>query len=71
MQQKPIDYSLDAEQINLTCDTSLTGSSGVISQGNDIKTAHIVAFQSGKFNSAQQNYLVHELELLTIVESLK
>lgn len=68
---KPIDYSPDGERINLTCDASLTGGSGVISQGNDIKTAHTVAFWSGKFNSAQQNYPVHELELLAIVESLK
>ena len=31
----------------------------------------VVAFWSGKFNSAQQNYPVHERELLAIVESMK
>lgn len=71
LHKKPIDYSPGGEWINLTCDASLTGGSGIISQGNDIKMAHIVAFWSGKFNSVQQNYPVHELELLTIVESLK
>jgi len=43
----------------------------VISQGHDLETARIIAFWSGKFNSAQQNYPVHEQELLAIVESLK
>ena len=33
--------------------------------------AKVVTFWSGKFNSAQQNYPVHEQELLAIVESLK
>jgi hypothetical protein len=42
-----------------------------VSQGDDLKTAKVVAFWSGKFNSAQQNYPVHEQELLAIVESLK
>ena len=32
---------------------------------------NIIAFWSGKFNPAQQNYPVHEQELLAIVESLK
>jgi hypothetical protein len=57
--------------VNLTTDTSLTGASGVLSQGNDLKTAAVIVFWSGKFNSAQQNYPVHEQELLAIVESLK
>jgi hypothetical protein len=65
-----LDYSPNAEQINLTCD-SLTGGSGVLSQGNDQSKARIVAFWSGKFSAAQQNYPVHELELLAIVESLR
>src|SRR5882762_2077656 len=64
-------YSPGAPPINLTCDASHTGGSGVMSQGSDLATAHIAAFWSGKFNSAQQNYPVHEQELLAIVESLK
>ena len=34
-------------------------------------TANIVAFWSGKWNAAQQNYPVHEQELLALVETLK
>nr|VWO95354.1 Uncharacterized protein [Ganoderma boninense] len=45
--------------------------SGYISQGENLTTAKVVTFWSGKFNSAQQNYPVHEQELLAIVESLK
>ncbi len=71
LRRVPISYAEDAEKVNLTCDASLTGGSGVLSQGDDLSTANIVAFWSGKFSSAQRNYPVHELELLAIVESLK
>jgi hypothetical protein len=60
-----------SKPINLITGASLTGVSGVLSQGPDVHTADIVGFWSGKFNSAQQNYPVHEQELLAIVESLK
>ncbi|KAJ3554430.1 hypothetical protein NP233_g12425 [Leucocoprinus birnbaumii] len=66
-----LNYGPSAPKVNLTCDASLTGGSGVLSQGDDPSTASIVAFWSGKFNAAQQNYPVHECELLAIVESLK
>lgn len=66
-----IDYTLKAGPVNLVTDASLTGGSGYISQGENLATAHVVTFWSGKFNSAQQNYPVHERELLAIVESLK
>lgn len=60
-----------APKINLVTDASLTGGSGFISQGEELPKSKVVAFWSGKFNPAQQNYPVHELELLAIVESLK
>jgi hypothetical protein len=66
-----LDYSEGAERINLVTDACLTGASGYLSQGNVLKTAKVCSFWSGKFNSAQQNYPVHEQELLAIVESLK
>ncbi|KAJ3473550.1 hypothetical protein NLI96_g12945 [Meripilus lineatus] len=69
--RKPLDYSKGAPQINLVTDASMTGASGYISQGDDLRTTQVVTFWSGKFNSAQQNYPVHEQELLAIVESLK
>jgi len=66
-----LDYSANAMPINLTCDACNTGGSGVISQGHDLVTVSIIAFWSRKFNSAQQNYPVHEQELLAIIKSLK
>ena len=66
-----LDYSSEVQTINLVTNASLTGASGHISQGDDLRTAKVVTFWSGKFNSAQQNYPVHEQELLAIVELLK
>ncbi|EUC56404.1 Pol polyprotein/retrotransposon, putative, partial [Rhizoctonia solani AG-3 Rhs1AP] len=66
-----LDYSPGAPPINLTTDACCTGASGVISQGEDIQTAKIAAFWSGKFTATQQNYPVHEQELLAIKESLE
>ncbi|KAF7375484.1 DNA/RNA polymerase [Mycena sanguinolenta] len=69
--RKNLDYSPNADPIFLATDGSLTGCSGVVLQGKSIDSAHVIAFWSGKFNSAQQNYPVHDIELLAIVESLK
>jgi len=66
-----IDYSPNAPPVNMNPDASLTGAGSTISQGEDVKTAPIIAFWSGKFNDAQRNYPVHERELLAIVETLK
>jgi RNase H-like domain found in reverse transcriptase/Reverse transcriptase (RNA-dependent DNA polymerase)/Retroviral aspartyl protease len=68
---KSIDYTSGAPKINLAADSCLSGGGATLSQGDSLATADIVAFWSGKFNSAQQNYPVHEQELLAIVESLK
>ena len=66
-----IDYSPAGDPIWLITDACCTGASGYICQGPEWKSARVVTFWSGKFNSAQQNYPVHEQELLAIVESLK
>ena len=47
-----------------------TGISGLVSQGEDWKTAKIAAFYSAKLNPAQQNYLVHEIEMFAGVETM-
>ena len=47
-----------------------TGISGLVSQGNDWKTAKIAAFYSAKLNPAQQNYPVHEIEMFAGVETM-
>jgi hypothetical protein len=69
--RKALDYSKNAEPIYVTTDGCLTGGGGYVSQGKDPKTASVVSFWSGKWNSAQQNYPVHEQELLSLVETLK
>ena len=51
-------------------DGSATGISGVVSQGNNWKTARVAAFYSAKLNSAQQNYPVHEIEMLAGIETM-
>lgn len=66
-----VKYGESVEPINLVTDASLTGASGFISQGDDWKKAPVAKFWSGKFNSAQQNYAVHDRELLAIVASMK
>jgi hypothetical protein len=66
-----LNYSPEAGIINLVTDACCTSASGTLSQGQDLKMEKIVSFWSGKFTAAQQNYLVHEQELLAIVESLK
>ena len=66
-----LDYSEGAEPIFITTDGCLTGGGGFVSQGSDPGTANVVAFWSRKWNGAQQNYPVHEQELLALVETLK
>ena len=47
-----------------------TGVSGLVSQGVDWKTTKIMVFYSAKLNPAQQNYPVHEIEMLAGVETM-
>ena len=69
--REALDYSKDAPPIWVTTDGCMTGGGGYVSQGIDPKDAKVVGFWSGKWSSAQQNYPVHELELLALVETLK
>ena len=66
----PLNYSKGAPPIWMITDGCATGISGVISQGDDWKTAKIAAFYSAKLNSAQQNYPVHEIEMLAGIETM-
>jgi RNase H-like domain found in reverse transcriptase len=68
--RRPLDYSVDAAPIWMITDGCATGISGVVSQGNDWKTAEVAAFYSAKLNSAQQNYPVHEIELMAGIETM-
>ena len=51
-------------------DGSATGISGIVDQGDNWKTARVAAFYSAKLNSAQQNYSVHEIEMLAGIETM-
>jgi len=67
----PIKYTKDAPTIWMVTDGCATGIAGLISQGPEWKTADIAAFYSAKLNSAQQNYPVHEIEMLAGVETMQ
>jgi len=66
----PLDYSKNAAHIWMVTDGCATGISGLVSQGTDWKTAKITAFYSAKLNSVQQNYPVHEIEMLAGIETM-
>ena len=66
----PLDYSKGAPTIWMITDGCATGISGLVSQGDDWKTSKIAAFYSAKLNPAQQNYPVHEIEMLAGVETM-
>lgn len=66
----PLDYLEGAPPIWMVTDGCSTGISGLVSQGKDWKTAKIAAFYSAKLNPAQQNYPVHEIEMLAGVETM-
>ena len=68
--RKLISYSEDAPPVNMVTDGCATGIAGVISQGNNWKTAKVAAFYSAKLTPAQQNYPVHEIEMLAGVETM-
>jgi hypothetical protein len=63
-------YGEGQPTINMVTDGCATGVAGLISQGDDWRTAPIAAFYSAKLNSAQQNYAVHEIEMLAGVETM-
>lgn len=65
-----LQYGKGAPPINIITDASHTGVGGIISQGKDWQNARIAAFYSAKMNSAQQNYPVHDKELLAGVETM-
>ena len=54
----------------MVTDRCITGLAGVISQGTNWKTATMAAFFSAKLSPAQQNYPVHEIELLAGIETM-
>jgi hypothetical protein len=68
--QVPLDYSKGASTIWMVTDSCAMGISGLLSQSVDWKSVKIVAFYSAKLNPAQQNYPVHEIEMLADIETM-
>jgi hypothetical protein len=66
----PLNYEKGAPTIWMVTDGCATGISGLVSQGDDWKTATIAAFYSAKLNPAQQNYPVHEIEMFAGIETM-
>jgi hypothetical protein len=66
---KPVDPKSD-KPIWLICDTSKSGVSAMYGQGPTWQKCHPTGFMSKKFTTIQQNYAVHELEMLAILEAL-
>lgn len=66
----PLDYGKGSPPVNIVTDGCLTGIAGVVSQGESFKTAKVAAYFSAKLNPAQQNYPVHEIEMLAGVETM-
>jgi hypothetical protein len=66
---RPIDQKVD-EPIWIICDASKTGVGAMYGQGPSWQQCRPAGFMSKKFTSAQQNYAVHELETLAILEAL-
>ena len=61
---------IGAIRYRMITDGCSTGIAGLVSQGEDWKTAKIAAFYSAKLNAAQQNYPVHDIEMLGSVETM-
>jgi len=66
---RPIDPKL-GEPLWLICDASKTGIGAMYGQGPTWQKCKPAGFMSKKFTNAQQNYAVHELETLAILEAL-
>ena len=69
-QQVPNEHAKDADPVWFTMDTCINGIATVIAQGPYWKTAAVAAFFSTKMSPAQQNYPVHEQEMLAGIEGM-
>jgi hypothetical protein len=67
-----IDYDLmDTHKIFVTTDASNYQSGAVLSFGETWESSRPISFDSMTFKGAELNYLVHEKELLVIIQALK
>ena len=66
----PLVYGNRAPPVWFLTDACLNSIAGVVTQGTDWKSAKVAVFLSTKLNTTQQNYPVHEQEMLTGVEGM-
>ena len=67
-----IDHTnLSEDKVYVTCDTSDWHTGTTLSVGPSWELTHPVAFDSMQLKSTVKNYLVHEKELLAIIQVLK
>ena len=66
----PLVYGRDEPKVWLMTNACINGIATVVAQGKDWQTAAVAAFFSAKMNPAQQNYPVHEQEMLAGVEGM-
>ena len=66
----PLAYRNGAPPVWFMMNACLNGIAGVVAQGADWKSAKVAAFFSAKLNTTQQNYPVHEQEMLAGVEGM-
>ena len=66
----PIEYGENTKPVWFMTDACINGITAMISQGDDWKRSTVAAFFSAKLNSAQQNYPVHEQEMLAGIEGM-
>jgi hypothetical protein len=63
-------YSKNAPPIHLVTDVCVSSIAGKLSQGDDWRTAPVIAFYSAKLSPTQQNYTVTEIEMLGGLETM-
>ena len=51
-------------------DTCMDGFAAIVAQGHEWPHAHVVAFVSAKMTTMQQNYFIHEQEMLMGFEGM-
>ncbi len=66
----PMKYGSQALPVWLVLDSCGSGVAVAVIQGNHWNKGVVCAFFSAKLSSAQQNYPIHEIEMLTGVESM-
>ena len=68
--RKPLEYGPDTAPVWYMTNAYMNGIAGIIAQGKDWKSLHVAAFFSTKMTPVQQNYLVHEQEMLAGIEGM-